>query len=163
MIKKIILILILNFAIILPVFAEKIPVRITPVQVISTHHDEIEVGDWIKFEVVNDVYSGDNLYVSKGTKIVGIVDFVHPNGWAGDGAQIKFKKFVTTDVNNKKVIINYPLDILNNGEMATSLRQTSVQILPVVVSFVGDLAACIRGAEIFIEPDTTVYNLFLTR
>lgn len=30
--------------------AEKLPIKITPAQVITTNTDEIEVGDWIKFK-----------------------------------------------------------------------------------------------------------------
>lgn len=132
-------------------FAEKIAVKITPIQVISTNKDEIELGDWIGFELVNDVYKDDVLYLKKGSKVIGIVDFFHPNGWAGDAADIKFKNFSTIDVNNKKVDIVYPLNINGNVTMTTDMKQRIMK-----APF-----ALFRGSEIYIEPDTTIYNIFI--
>lgn len=163
----------------LPSFAEKIPVKIAPTQMISTHHDEIEIGDCLNFEVAKDVYLNDNLYIKKGATIKGIVDFVHPNGWGGDSADIIFKKFYTTDVNNKKVEIDYPLDINGKAEMANNTRSISsyaatnkapliilhyVRQAPLLfyqtLNYTGFV---IRGAEICVEPDTTIYNIFIER
>jgi hypothetical protein len=133
--------------------AEKIPVKIASIEVISTHHDETEIGDWINFEIVNDVYTDDKLYLKKGTQISGFVDFYHPNGWAGDSAEVKFKKFETTDENNKKITINYPINVngcrLKSNGMKQYLFWTIVSV--------------IRGSEIYIEPDTKTFNIFLTQ
>jgi len=163
----------------MPAFAEKIPVKIEPAQVISTHHDEVEVGDWINFEVVNDVYVDDNLYIKKGTKISGVVDFFHPNGWGGDSADIVFKKFYTTDVNHKKITIFYPLEIDGKTEMANSIRSVTnkgaTSVAPRVIfrwfhflkppiinwQYLSYLGFVVRGSEISVEPDTTIYNIFI--
>lgn len=153
MTKKIIYILFILIFTTLPSYAEKIPVKITPIQVISTKHDEIEVGDWIKFVTVNDVYLDDNLYITKNTDVIGIVDHVHPNGWTGDSAQIYFKNFYATDVNKKKVTISYPLDISGKVEMATKFREMAAYFLLFII----------RGSEICIEPDTQVFNIFIER
>lgn len=45
--------------------AEKLPIKITPTQVITTSADEIEVGDWIKFKTVNDVFYKNKLLIKK--------------------------------------------------------------------------------------------------
>ena len=175
--KKLILILLLVLASTVPAFAEKISVKIAPAQIISTNLDEIEVGDRINFEAVNDVYINSKLYISKGSKIVGVVDFVHNNGWGGDSAEIVFKNFYTTDVNDNKVIISYPLVIDGKEEMASNVREVAnkglVAVGPRVVTrfvrpfrflhyqYLSYVGFAIRGAEINVEPDTQIYNLFI--
>ena len=137
----------------LPAEAKKIPVRIAPTQIISTNHNEIEVGDWICFEIVNDVYDDNQLYIKKGTKVIGIVDFLHPNGWLGDAADIKFNKFMTVNSSGKKIEIYSPLNL--NGNIL--LKNESKQLLSYF------LTALIRGSEIFIEPDTKNFNIFINQ
>lgn len=135
--------------------AEKIPVKITPTQIISTHHDEIETGDYINFETVKDVYMNNKLYIRKNTPVIAFVDFFHPNGWVGDSAEIKINSFETLDANGKKVAINYPLDIDGNSLKANDVKQYLVRIAYVLIF--------VRGAEIYIEPDTKVFNIFIER
>lgn len=135
------------------VFAEKIPVKITPIQVISTNHDEVEIGDWINFETVNDIYVNNELYIRKGSPILGFVEFLHPNGWGGDSAEIEFKTFETRDVNGKKNIINYPLMINGNNAKNNDMKQYIAMVF----------LNLIRGSEIYIEPDTRIFNLFIER
>lgn len=151
MIKKLVLFifLILFFA---PIaFAEKIPVKIAPIQVISTHNDEIEMGDYISFVVVKDVYIDNKLYLKKDTPIIAFVNFLHPNGWAGDSADIKMNSFETTDVNGQRVTINYPLEINGNSLKANDIK----------LYLADTILRLIRGSEIFIEPDTKIFNIFI--
>ena len=149
-----ILFLVLFLAFLFPqdVFAEKVAVKIAPIQVISTHHDEIEIGDWIDFEVVSDVYKDDKLFLKKGTKIIGIVDFVHPNGWLADGAVINIKNFTTVDINKKKVEIAYPVSINGNKFLENDAKQYLAYVRSSLL---------FRGSEIYIEPDTQTFNLFV--
>lgn len=166
MIQKIIftiLLLLLSFQV---VFAEKIPVRITPVQIISTHHDEIELGDKINFTVVNDVYVDGKLYIKKDTDIVGIVDFIHPNGWCGDSAEIVFKDFYINDKKDQDNIIHSSLIVNGNSEMANETRNVLASrtsgFLIYLTSF-SHFAFIFRGAEISVEPDTAIYNIFMEK
>lgn len=152
MTKKIILIFLLFIAA-TPVFAEKIPVKIAPVQVISTNHDEVEVGDLIKFEVINDVYSNGHLLINKDAPALGLVDFVHPNGWADDKAEIYINKFILEDINNKKHEASSHLKI----ETALGAKPTIKEL------FVFYVLGLFRGAEIFVEPDTKIYNIFIEK
>jgi len=165
--KKIFYILFVFVVVTLPSFAEKIPVKISPIQIISTHHDEIETGDWIKFETVKDVFIDEKLYIPQSTEIIGVVDFVHQNGWAGDSAEIKFKNFYTKDINNKKVLISYPLDLEGNVEMANDSRQFPTGLVSNLAYYINRNIKyanfLIRGSEIFIEPDTKTFNVFLTQ
>lgn len=149
---------VLTFA--LPVFAQKTPVRITPTQIISTHNNEIETGDWLKFEIVNDVYINDKIYLKKQTPIYGFVDFIHPNGWAGDKAEIKIKTFETEDVNGKKVIINYPFNLKENKELVSDSKEWVIEFIS-EIPILSNLIFVIRGSELYIEPDTKVFNIFI--
>ncbi|MDD3436652.1 MAG: hypothetical protein PHC64_05825 [Candidatus Gastranaerophilales bacterium] len=151
MIKKILYSFILVSFLILPSYAEKIPVKISLTQIISTHHDEVEIGDKINFMAVKDIYVDEKLYIKKDTPIVGVIDYVHPNGWSSDYAQITFKTFYTKDVDNKKITISSPLTIKGNENLVNHLGDK----LNVVLGWV------FRGAEIFVEPDTKIYNIFM--
>ena len=133
--------------------AELIPIKFTPNQIISTHHNEIEVGDWIRFKTINDVYVDDKLYIKKNTPIIGIVDYVHDNGIFIDNAEITIKKFITKDTNNQKVTI-YQTLVLNRKDYITKTFGDKM------TKYVG---VAFRGSEIKIEPETTVYNIFLNR
>lgn len=137
----------------LPSLAEKIPVKITATKIISTYKDDTEVGDWISFITVNDVYVDGKLFIRENTPIAGVVDFVHPNGWLGDSAQITFKTFYAKDIDNKKNTIISPL--LLDG------RSNEINNWKI---FLKNFLACsTRGSEIYIEPDTQVYNIFIER
>lgn len=151
--KNIICLIFIFLVLCLPSFAEKIPVKITPIQLISTHYDNIEVGDKLAFQVVNDVYVKNKLFIKKGENIWGIVDFVHNNGWAGDSAEIKLEKFITKNVDGERIIINSNIRLDGNTETANSTKQIIASKILVLV----------RGSEIFIEPDTITFNIFIER
>ena len=142
-----------------PAFAEKIPVRIEPSETVSTHHDEIELGDTLKFSIAYDVYVNDKLYLKAGTPVYSMIEFFHQNGWAGDAAEIRLSKFNTTTVDNQKISINYPIIINGNNSKANDTKQfISTLFYPFET-----LMAFVRGSEICIEPDQKAFNLFIER
>lgn len=150
-IRRIIYIISLLLLAAMPSFAEKIPIKIMPMRAISTHHDDVQVGDWIPFTTVNDVYVNGKLYIKKDTPVSGVVDFVHPNGWAGDSAEIWFETFYVTNLENKSCKVDSPLKILGNNPTHNVFKEVfSLYILRIF-----------RGAEIYIEPDTKTYNIFI--
>lgn len=151
--KKNIFLVFLFFLISVPAFAQKIPVKITPAQVISTNNDEVEIGDWINFETAHDTFVDGHLYIKKNTPVVGFVDFVHPNGWANDKAEICINKFKFSDVNNKQSEINSPIKI--EAKLSAKPKMKDVFTYYVLGTF--------RGSEIYVEPDTKIYNLFIER
>lgn len=153
--KNLVFSLVLLFGLCAPAFAEKIPVRIAPAQIISTHHDEVEVGDNLEFMTIEDVYKNGEIYIKKYQRVVGVVDFFYPNGWAGDSAIIKINKFYTTDVNNKKITVNYPIEINGRSARASDVRYAFIEPSLFYWLFV------IRGAEIYLDPDTKMFNLFI--
>ena len=132
--------------------AEKLPIKITPTQLISTHNDEIEVGDWIKFKVVNDVYYKENLYIKKDTQVTGIVDSVHENGIFADNAEIVFKQFALRDVNNKLINFNHTL----------TLNRDNAECYGLGGKIKKNIGFIFKGNKIYVKPDTT-YNLFLDK
>lgn len=153
--KNIISVFIIILITAMPTFAEKVPVAITPLQIISTNHDEIETGDKVDFQVIEDIYSNKNLYIPKYSLIVGTVDFVQPNGWGGDPAEIRFNSFETIDINKNKFVIPCNLCIKGTNDKANNSKQ--------VFQYTSWLLMFIRGSEIFIEPDTKVYNIFIEK
>lgn len=172
--KKTLLSILLILIFSTPAFAEKIPVRLSPFQVISTKTDSIEVGDPIAFKVVNDVYVGEKVYLKSGTPIYGIVDFLHENGWAGDQAEIKFKEFITKNVDGQKVVIEYPVTFSGNSEgpnlVRTGVSGALVNTASVLTSsshflvhYASNVFCVFRGAEIHVEPDSLSFNIFIDR
>lgn len=172
--KKTLLSILLILIFSTPAFAEKIPVKLTPSQVISTKIDSIEVGDAIAFKVVNDVYVGEKIYLKSGTPAYGIVDFLHNNGWAGDQAEIKFKEFITKNVHGEKVIIDYPVTFNGNSEgpnlVRTGVSGVLVNTASVLTSsshflvhYASNVFCVFRGAEIHVEPNSLSFNVFMER
>ena len=101
-----------NFMINTDVQREKrITLKLRPSTVLSTVHDEIEIGDIIKFTVINNVYKNNKLFISAGTPIFGTVDYLDENGWGADNAAIYIKQFKTKSINGKDLIINSDLKI----------------------------------------------------
>lgn len=149
MMKKFIFCLVL-IAFMQPVFAEKIPLKITPVQIISTHHNEVETGDWIRFELVQDAYSESGLFLKKGSTVIGVVDYVLENGFCRDHAEIYFKKFIVLKPNGQKLEIPYNLK-LGREDYLTPL------VGDWIVKHVG--IAPLRGNEILIYPNTITRNI----
>lgn len=132
---------------------KKIPVKIAPTQTISTNKDEVEIGDWISFETTNDVYADNKLFIKRNTPVSGFVDLVHPNGWANDKAEIYISKFTFYDINNKRCETNSLLKIQTVPDAKPGLKEL----------FTYYVLGTFRGSEIFIEPDTKVYNIFIEK
>lgn len=133
--------------------AEKIPVRITPYELISTHHDEVEVGDYIKFKVTDDVYYNQILYIPKDTIVVGMVSNVHENGYFCDNAEIIITPFKVKTFNNKVITINTTLTLNRKDFICKTFGDKIVKYVGVVF----------RGNEIKIEPNSIEYNIFLVK
>ncbi len=133
----------------------KLPLTIIPDQKISTTHDKIEVGDAIRFKVLNDVYKNDKLFIKKDTPIIGIVDHLSANGWEHDNAEITFKTFKARDINSNIININSDLKISGFEELKN--------LYPKKERFFQYIGIVWRGKEIDIDPatDTTKFNLWL--
>ncbi len=151
--KNLIIILLLLTVSIQAVYAEKIPIKITAAQEISTHKNEVEIGDWIKFKTVNDVYYNDNIFIKKDTPVTGIVDNIHENGIIADNAEITFKKFLLRNADDKLITINYTLVLSRNNSKCYTLSDK-------IAKYAGFI---LKGNEIRVKPNTTTYNLFFDK
>lgn len=152
--KKIILLLIVIF-IGMGAFAyEKLPVKVTLLNTITTANDEIEVGDIIPFEVVRDVYRNDKIIIPNGTIIYGTVDYVYENGWCFDNAQIELKNFEIAyypDGKREKFQSNLTIDGLD----------TLKYYYPKWKRFFQYIGTVFRGKEIDLTPHhEIVFNLW---
>lgn len=152
MLKKLLLSYVL-FLFVLPASASEIQLIISPAQIISTKYDQLEVGDKISFISVKDVYKDNKIYIPKNSEVYGIVDFIHNNGWLGDKAEILLKTFYVKTNDGKTIAFTNPLKIATSSQDCKHLKNY----------FKYYILGSIRGPEIFIEPDTKVYNIFIER
>lgn len=128
--------------------AEKLPLKVTPVNSISSATDELEVGDIIEFKLLNDVYKDNKLLFAKDTVILGYIDFIKENGWCCDNAEIEFKNF---DIKNTDGTIKH---------FKSSLTINGFDMLkyyyPKWKRGFQYIGALIRGKEIDIIPDEKI-------
>ena len=143
--KKIFILIILLISSNLVSYAEKIPVKIIPDQLISTCYDEIQLGDTIRFKVSEDVYLNNKLYIKKDTPVIGIINYVTNNGWSFDNAQIDLNKFKTRDIDNKIVVIDTPISI--NGFDIIKYKGKKI------AQFFNYIGVVFRGKEVEIIPE----------
>lgn len=132
-----------------------IPIKISPIERISTAHNEIEINDKLKFIVENDVYKNNKLYIKKGSTIYGITDYITENGWGCDNAEIDIKRFVVRTTDNKILTINYPIKI-DGFEILKYKGKRFLQ-------FFNYIGVGFRGKEVDIIPkqDKITYTLWL--
>lgn len=135
--------------------AETAYLQITPMEAISTHYDEVEVGDTIEFSAVEAVFQNDKLLINKGQVVLGKVDFIKPNGWLGDPAEITFKKFSTKTVDGKILNINSKLTLDGNKSRNSEFKE-GVATLPRLLYIV---TFWIRGSEIGLLPNSEVFSI----
>ena len=135
--------------------SEDTPVKIRPAQKIATCHDEIEVGDKIRFETIKDISKNGRLYIKKGTPVYGLVDYVSENGWAYDNAQIDFKTFYTKDINGRKITIYSPV-VINGFDILQYKGNKFAQ-------FFNYCGVAFRGKEVEIIPskDNIKFNIWV--
>lgn len=135
--------------------AEKIPVKITPAQVISTSYDEIETGDIINFKTTDNVMHKGILLVPKDAEVTGKVDYFDENGWVADSAEIVLKDFKIKSTNGK--LLKSPSVVTING-----FEELKNQY-PKIRRFWNYLSVLARGKEIDIKPETdkSIYTIWL--
>lgn len=147
--KKIILITLLllfnagiSFAI-----EEKIPIKIAPLEPISTTFDETEAGDKVPFLVKEDVYKNNKLFIKKGTTMYGTVDYVKENGWFGDNAEVVFHVFRVRNAYGKLTTFA--------SELSLTGFNTLKWYNPKWKRFFNYCSLIFRGNEVDINPNTS--------
>lgn len=132
----------------------KIPIKISPLEPISTAFDETEVGDRIPFIIVEDVYKDGEIFIKKGMTIYGTVDFVKENGWLGDNAEVEFKTFRVRNTSGKLTTFN--------SELLLTGFNTLKWFNPGWKRFFNYCSLIFRGNEVDINPNTSepVFNIW---
>lgn|SRR5574344_655087 len=137
-------------------FSKEISLKITPIQTISTTHDELEIGDNIKFKVIDDIFVNGNIAIKKDTVILGEIDEVTPNGWVYDNAQIKFKKFIIRNSNGNLQLYHSDLT-LNSLDLLKNLKSKTRKIF----EYTG---IAFRGKELNLIPlnyKNLIFNIWI--
>lgn len=134
--------------------SEKIPIKIAPLEPISTAYDETEVGDKVPFLVVNDVYKNGKIFIKKGTTMYGTVDFVKENGWFGDNAEVEFKVFRVRNVYGKLTTFK--------SELSMDGFNTLKFYNPAWKRFFNYCSLIFRGNEVDVNPNISdpVFNIW---
>ncbi len=135
---------------------EKIPIKIAPLEPISTAFDETETGDRVPFRVVDDVYKNGKIFIKKDTTMYGTVDYVKENGWVGDNAEVEFKTFRVRNANGKLTTFN--------SELLLTGFNTLKWYNPAWKRFFNYCSLIFRGNEVDINPNTSnpVFNIWYT-
>lgn len=153
--KKTLYAIILTLILYAPVCAETTYLQITPIEAISTHFDEVEVGDTLEFSAVEAVFQNDELLINKGQIVLGKVDFIKPNGWLGDPAEIIIKKFNTKTIDGKILTIDTKLTLDGNKSRNSEFKE-GVATLPRLLYI---LTFWIRGSEVGLLPNSAVFSI----
>jgi len=130
-----ILILTIIFGGLQSVFAQKIPVEITPKEKITTSK-QISEGDYLEFKVLNST-----------DVIRGTITKYEPNGFGGKEAILIIDDFRTLNSDN-----NYYGTIVLNGNQHNQ-----------VMEFFSFLAEFVRGGEVTVLPEKNVFNLWMEK
>lgn len=135
--KKIILLAIFALIFSNTVFAKDIPVKIKPMQKITTSDLNLIEGDKVEFATSEDVFVNSKLYIKKGQKISGCITSIVPNGFLVEPATIYIENFRTIDVNKNSVKFKGIIyksgndhDEITEFFMSNFLRGGEVQIKP---------------------------------
>ncbi len=134
----------------------KTPIKIAPLEPISTAYDETEVGDRVPFLVVEDVYKDGKIFIKKDTTMYGTVDFVKENGWLGDNAEVEFKIFRVRNVSGKLTTFTSNLSLTGFN--------TLKWYNPTWKRFFNYCSLVFRGNEVDINPNISdpVFNIWYT-
>jgi len=131
--KKIFLALILLSFVVIPAFAEKTEVLITPVKKITTASNKVTEGDFLDFKVVGT-----------DKKLRGLVVKYVENGFGGKEAVLVVDQFRALNSDDQ-----YEGTISINGNQHNG-----------VMEFFSDWAIYVRGGEVTIIPDKDVFSLW---
>ena len=134
--------------------SEKIPIKIAPLEPISTAYDETEVGDKVPFLILNDVYKNGKIFIKKGTTMYGTVDFVKENGWFGDNAEVEFKVFRVRNIYGK--LTTFKSELFIDGFNTLKFYN------PAWKRFFNYCSLIFRGNEVDVNPNISdpVFNIW---
>lgn len=148
MIKRILLTLIILFSLNMFAMADEIPVKLTPLDPISTANVDLREGDKINLIVADDVVLNSNVYIKKGSVATGVITSLVDNGFVCQEASLYVENFKVKNTQGKQVKLD--------GIVYKKGRNHSY-----VTQFLGDVFCFIRGGEAKMEPIKDTYTLYV--
>lgn len=128
------------------------PVKIRPSSKISTSNPLLKEGDYVEFEVAEEVVISDDFTLNKGEKAIGLITKLEDNAFNGEPASIVVDQFVITRDTGVKFYLRGEVE--KKGQSHNSAVVGYNYIL-------GPAAFWIRGGEIHFNPDKDIYNVRL--
>lgn len=127
-------------------YATQVALKLSPDEIISTAHDEVEAGDKLLFKLEKDVYLDERLLFKKGTRVVAYVEYVTENCFGFGSAEIWCRKII---IKKQDGTYTKPYDtefVLNGFELLKGLN-------PKYRRFFEYIGNVFRGKEINIRPN----------
>ena len=131
--------------------AKEIAVKISPIKEIKTSTPELQEGDTIYFEVVDDVFVNSKLYIKAGEQVTGIVTTLEENGFVCKEAVVYAEDFKTKNINHKTEHLKGL--IYRHGNTHWMFGQFFNEPD-------NNLIKVFRGGEVFIKPEET-FTMYL--
>ena len=177
MFKKLLVLLILflglssNFAV-----ANDITVVVYAPKKITTSNNDLKIGDYVEFKILNDVYLNSKLYISKDELVTGLITDLVGNKCAEEAAYMRIEDFKVKNVSGNAVDLrgfiyvtgndhwmywkqtNNPNNMNGSINLWDQITNPNYNLLlRKTVLFVH---LCVRGGEVQIKPKDT-FNLYI--
>jgi len=146
MLKKSLLTLICVFCSTQVAFSKEIPVKIKPMQKITTSNLLVKEGDSIDFVVSEDVLINSELRLKKGERVQGIITGLEDNDFVVKPAKLYIENFRTTTVSGK------PIKLKGIIYKSGSEHRVFGEFL------IFDL---LRGGEVQIKPEKDEFTIYI--
>jgi len=143
--KKIILTLLLLSIAVPSAWAKEVPVKIKPVQKITTSNFSLQEGDSLDFVISENVLINSKLQLKKGTQVQGIITELEDNDYIIKPAKLYIENFRTTTENGMPVKLKGIIYKSGNEH----------QVFGEFLIF--DL---LRGGEVQIKPEKDEFTLY---
>lgn len=131
-------------------WAKEFPVKIKPVQKITTSNVDLREGNSLDFVVSEDVLINSNIYLPKGQKVNGTVTSIEENNFLVQPAKLYAENFRTTSINNKQVKLK-GLVYKSGNEHQFFGEFVLAQIVQMFI----------RGGEVQIKPKKDEFTLYV--
>ena len=129
-----------------------LPIKLCPVEVISTANPLLKAGDSVDFVVAEDVFLEKNIVVKKGTKVSGLILSLVENTYHGAAAEIVIGQFEIKEKGNR---------LYNIKGVIEKKGSTHEKAINNWSYFIGPAVFWIRGGETKLTPEKDQYTLYI--
>lgn len=131
------------------VSSKEMSVKIKPISKITTSNAELQEGDNVYFELIEDVLvNNSNVCIKKGTKVTGTVTTIENNDYLYTPAKLYIENFETNSVDGNVVKLSGTVFKAGNDHSEIT------QFIPLPFVY-------LRGGEVQIKPKKDTFTLFL--